>query len=446
MGNFLQRALFAWRFKDINLLISSLIHPDSRIMIFRDLQERVPKPAPFLKLDSDPYLSVVDGQLLWIYDAYTTTTEYPYSQQIDLADATDGLIGGNANYMRNSVKVTVNAYTGALTYYLVDPDDPIAVAWSKAFPEMFTPLTDASEDLRAHFRYPENLFQVQASQFATYHVTNPAVFFQKQDVWQIPIDPTIQANNQALEGTDEASRPLHPYYSLMRLPSAADEHFQLILPFTPEGRQNMVSWMAADSDPGSYGKLTAYTFPSGRNVDGPTQVFAQINQDPAFSTFRTLLGQQGSTIVFGDFLVIPINDSLLYVQPAYVRSNQESSIPELKRVVVVNGNQVGVGTSLSEALTASTTGQPTEPGGGETPPPTGSLDEQVAGLLNDALQHFTAADVALRAGDLATYQSELATAQALVQQANDLVAAASGGSGASPTPSPSGSPSASPSG
>ena len=444
MGNFLQRALFAWRFKDINLLISSLIHPDSRIMIFRDLQERVPKPAPFLKLDSDPYLSVVDGQLLWIYDAYTTTTEYPYSQQIDLADATDGLIGGNANYMRNSVKVTVNAYTGALTYYLVDPDDPIAVAWSKAFPEMFTPLTDASDDLRAHFRYPENLFQVQASQFATYHVTNPAVFFQKQDVWQIPIDPTIQANNQALEGTDEASRPLHPYYSLMRLPSAADEHFQLILPFTPEGRQNMVSWMAADSDPGSYGKLTAYTFPSGRNVDGPTQVFAQINQDPAFSTFRTLLGQQGSTIVFGDFLVIPINDSLLYVQPAYVRSNQESSIPELKRVVVVNGNQVGVGTSLSEALTASTTGQPTEPGGGETPPPTGSLDEQVAGLLNDALQHFTAADVALRAGDLATYQSELATAQALVQQANDLVAAASGGSGASP--SPSSSPSASPSG
>jgi uncharacterized membrane protein (UPF0182 family) len=159
-----------------------------------------------------------------------------------------------------------------------------------------------------------------------------------------------------------------------------------------------------------------------------------------------LLGQQGSTIVFGDFLVIPINDSLLYVQPAYVRSNQESSIPELKRVVVVNGNQVGVGTSLSEALTASTTGQPTEPGGGETPPPTGSLDEQVAGLLNDALQHFTAADVALRAGDLATYQSELATAQALVQQANDLVAAASGGSGASPSPAPSGSPSASPSG
>ena len=192
-----------------------------------------------------------------------------------------------------------------------------------------------------------------------------------------------------------------------------------------------------------YGKLTAYTFPSGRNIEGPPQVFAQINQDPAFSTFRTLLGQQGSAIVFGDFLVIPINDSFLYVLPVYVRSNQESSIPELKRVIVVNGNQVGVGTSLSEALTASTSGQPTEPGGGgETPPPTGSLDEQVAGLLNEALQHFTAADVALRAGDLATYQSELATAQALVQQANDLVAAAGGGVIA---PSPS-SPSASPSG
>ncbi len=294
MGNFLQRALFAWRYKDINLLISSLIHPDSRIMIFRQIQDRVPKPAPFLKLDSDPYLAVVDGKLLWIYDAYTTTTEYPYSQEIDLGDATDGLItGGSANYMRNSVKVTVDAYTGAMTYYLVDPDDPIAVAWSKAFPEMFTPVTDASDELLSHFRYPENLFQVQASQFATYHVTDPAVFFQKQDVWQIPIDPTILANNPALEDTDEANRPMHPYYSLMRLPSAADEHFQLILPFTPEGRQNMVSWMAADSDPGSYGQLTAYTFPSGRNVDGPTQVFAQINQDPAFSTFRTLLGSTG---------------------------------------------------------------------------------------------------------------------------------------------------------
>jgi len=232
---------------------------------------------------------------------------------------------------------------------------------------------------------------------------------------------------------------MHPYYSLMRLPGATDEHFMLILPFTPEGRQNMVSWMAADSDPGSYGDMVVYTFPSGRNVDGPTQVFAQINQDPTFSKDRTLLGTGGSTVVFGDFLVIPINDSLLYVQPVYVRSNQENSIPELKRVIVVNGSTVGVGTSLSEALAASTTGQPST-GGGGGPTPGGTIDEQVAGLLDQALQHFAAADAALTAGDLGTYQTELAAAQALVQQANDLAAqqAAAGSSG---TPTPSASPS-----
>ena len=442
IGNIFQRALFAWRFKDVNLLISGLIKSDSRIMIYRDLQERVPKPAPFLKFDADPYLAVVDGRLTWIWDAYTTTNEYPYSQTISLSGATDTAAGlnGNVNYIRNSVKVTVDAYNGTMTYYadLSAGGDPIIKAWSLAFPGMFKPMTDASPDLQAHFRYPENLFQVQASQFASYHVTDPAVFFQKQDVWAIPTDPTVAANAPSANGSSSSSGPMHPYYSLMRLPGATDEHFMLILPFTPEGRQNMVSWMAADSDPGSYGDMTVYTFPSGRNVDGPTQVFAQINQDPTFSKDRTLLGTGGSTVVFGDFLVIPINDSLLYVQPVYVRSNQENSIPELKRVIVVNGSTVGVGTSLSEALAASTTGQTGGGGGGGTP--TGSIDEQVASLLDQALQHFAAADAALKAGDLGTYQSELATAQALVQQANDLAAqqAASGGSG---TPTPSASPS-----
>ena len=191
---------------------------------------------------------------------------------------------------------------------------------------MFPPKSAASPDLQAHFRYPENLFQVQASQYATYHVTDTAVFFQKQDVWQIPTDPTVAANVPQA-GPPPGDGRMRPYYPLMRLPGASDEHFMLILPFTPLGRQNMVAWMAADSDPESYGNTVVYTFPSGRNVDGPTQVFAQINQDPAFSSLRTLLGQQGSTIVFGDFLVIPINDSFLYVQPVYVRSTQASSIP-----------------------------------------------------------------------------------------------------------------------
>jgi uncharacterized protein len=445
VGNIFQRALFAWRFKDINLLISGLIDSDSRIMIYRDLAERVPKPAPFLRFDGDPYLAVVDGRLTWIWDAYTTTNEYPYSESMTLGDAIgdtgQGSLTGDANYIRNSVKVTVDAYNGEMKYYIWDDEDPIVRAWARAFPDMFTSKDDASADLQAHVRYPENLFQIQASQFATYHVTDPAVFFQKQDVWQIPTDPTIAANVPAGAATAPVSSAMRPYYSLMRLPEETDENFMLILPFTPTGRQNMVSWMAANSDPDSYGDIVVYTFPSGRNVDGPTQVFAQINQDPEFSRDRTLLGSGGSTIVFGDFLVIPINDSLLYVQPVYVRSTQESSIPELKRVLVVNGDKVGIGTSLSEALAASTSGQTDGgDGGGETPG--GTVEEQITELLSQALQHFAAADEALTAGDLGTYQSELAQAQALVQQANDLAAEQAGpGATGSPTPSPSTSPS-----
>jgi uncharacterized membrane protein (UPF0182 family) len=447
VGNIFQRALFAWRFKDINLLISGLIDSQSRIMIYRDLVQRVPRAAPFLKFDGDPYLAVVDGRLTWIWDAYTTTNEYPYSESMDLGLATgdtSGSLTGNANYIRNSVKVTVDAYNGDMKYYIWDPTDPIVQAWAKAFPDLFTSKDDASADLQAHIRYPENLFQVQAAQFATYHVTDPAVFFQKQDVWQIPIDPTIAGNAPiGTTTTTEADvASMRPYYSLMRLPGESDEHFMLILPFTPLGRQNMVSWMAADSDPGSYGDTVVYTFPSGRNVDGPTQVFAQINQDPEFSRDRTLLGSGGSTVVFGDFLVIPINDSLLYVQPVYVRSTQASSIPELKRVIVVNGDKVGIGTSLSEALAASTTGQTGGGGTGGGGTPGGTIDQQITDLLTQALQHFQAADAALTAGDLGTYQSELAQAQTLVQQANDLAAQQTGTGGTgSPTPSPSASPS-----
>ncbi len=224
IGNIFQRALFAWRYKDINLLISGLIDSNSRIMIYRDLAERVPKPAPFLKFDGDPYLAVVDGRLTWIWDAYTTTTEYPYSESMNLGDATQGSVSGTANYIRNSVKVTVDAYNGDMKYYIWDDSDPIIQAWSKAFPGMFLSKDDASPDLLAHVRYPENLFQVQASQFATYHVTDPAVFFQKQDVWQIPIDPTVAANGPTTGATGDAGRrPMRPYYSLMRLPGATDE-------------------------------------------------------------------------------------------------------------------------------------------------------------------------------------------------------------------------------
>jgi uncharacterized protein len=459
MGNLLQRALFAWRFRDINLLISGQITAESRIMINRTIQDRIRKPAPFLAFDGDPYLAVVEGRLVWIQDAYTTTAEYPYSEQVDFSEATDRQghnqqngIAGVANYIRNSVKAVVDAYDGSVTYYDVttpeDPD-PILEVWERAFPDMFTPMSEAPADLDDHFRYPENLFQIQAYQYTRYHVTDPQTFFQNQDVWQVATDPTIRGN--ALDvatgpsGASSASGPMRPYYVLIKLPGETTERFQLILPFVPQGRANMVAWMAADSDPEQFGRLVAYEFPSGRNIDGPTQVFSAMNQDPEFSSFRTLLGQQGSDIVFGDFLVIPIEDSFLYVQPVYVRARQENAIPELKRVLVMNGTTVGVGANLTEALAAAVSGVEPPPGGGGQEPPTGSVQDQIRQLLDQAQQHFDAAQAALQAGDLGTYQDEIQAAEDLIAQAVAL-ADQDAGAGGGQTVTPSASPSASPSG
>ncbi len=436
MGNFLQRALFAWRFRDINLLISGQIDAQSRIMFNRDIGQRVPKPVPFLGFDADPYLVSTSGGLVWIWDAYTSTEEYPYSEAIDVGAATDGAVGGSVNYLRNAVKVVVNAYDGSMTYY-ADDSDPIIQVWMRAFPDLFTPMSQAPTEIRDHFRYPENLFQVQASQFASYHVTEPETFYRKADFWQIPADPTVTS------GVTDAATKLRPYYVLMKVPSEQEERFQLVLPFVPEGRQNMVAWMAANGDAEDYGKVVSFTFPSGVNIDGPSQVFQRINQDPTFSAERTLLGQGGSQVLFGDFLVIPVENSFLYVQPVYIRASASSgtaTVPELKRVVVANGDTVGVGPTLSVALANSVSSEPGGGGGGE-PGGGGTIDEQVSALLDQALQHFVAADAALKDGDLATYQSELKQAQELVQQANDLAAQQASGKSPSASPSSSASPS-----
>jgi uncharacterized protein len=432
VGGFFKQALFAWRFRDVNLLISGLIQGDSRIMIYRSIYERVPKPAPFLKFDGDPYSAVVDGRLVWIWDAYTTTAQYPYSQPLQLQEFTSQQAGvpplvGDVNYIRNSVKAVVDAYDGSVTYYVADPEDPIIRVWQKTFPSLFTPIDEAPATLLAHFRYPENLFQVQAAQFASYHVTDPAVFYGNQDFWAIPEDPTLS--------TQTTRVLMRPYYLLMRVPGETEAQFVLIQPFTPLGRENMVAWMAARSDPGEeYGDVLAFQFPTGQNIDGPTQVFSRINQDARFSAERTLLSQGGSEVLFGDFLVIPIDDGLLYVQPVYVRSNQTNAIPELKRVVVVNGGRVGIGTTLSEALTDSLSGEVVEPDGEE--PPTGSVQQQIQDLLAEAAAHFDAAQEALVAGDLATYQTEVDAAAEAVNQANEL-AAELGGAAATVTPTPS---------
>ncbi|MEA2521579.1 MAG: uncharacterized protein QOI81_1225 [Actinomycetota bacterium] len=448
IGNIFQRAMFAWNYKDVNLLISGQIHSDSKILINRDLQTRVQTAAPFLTFDKDPYLTVIGGRLQWIWDAYTTTNQYPYSESVDLGDATGGQIaGGSVNYIRNSVKVVVDAYDGTMHYYVSDPNDPIIKVWSAAFPDMFTPESDASPELQAHFRYPENLFQIQATQFARYHVTDPTTFFRGTDAWQIPSDPTFCADpanaaRSECSKTDPSGEApkISPYYQLLKLPGATSEQFQLITPFTPAGRPNMVAYMAANSDPSGYGDLTAFQFPSDQTIDGPSTVFAQINADPTFSQERSLLSQGGSSVLFGDFLVIPLGQSVLYVEPVYVSSTQTNSVPLLKRIIVVNGNTVAVGTTLQDALDQAVAGA--APGGPSGPGnPTGTPQARIANLLAQAVQHFQAAQDALNAGDLGTYQTELKAAQDLVQQANDLAQKIDTSRGTStststPTPSP----------
>ncbi len=439
VGNIFRRALFAWNFHDINLLLSSQVTSQSRLMIYRDVVERASKAVPFLQFDKDPYLAIVDGQPQWILDAYTTTQEYPYSQSVSEFAATNGLLGGEVNYIRNSVKVTVNAYDGTIRYY-ADLNEPIISVWSRAFPGLFTPIADAPQSLLDHFRYPENLLQIQAYQYANYHVTDPVAFYYRSDFWQVSPDPTMTS-------TDGTAPPMRPYYQLLRLPGATTERFQLVLPFVPAGRANMVAWMAATWDEGDIGSTTVFQLPEGSTVEGPQQVFSRMNNDPTFSSLRTLLGQQGSEIKFGDFLVIPVDDSFLYVLPVYVEATSGGGvqIPELKRVIVVNGSggDVSIDTSLQIALAAATSGSVQPPGGGNEQPPTGTTEQQIQDLLDRALRHFQAADAALTNGDLGTYQSELAKAQELVQQAQQLAAQSSGsGGGPSPSPTASASPSA----
>jgi uncharacterized protein len=437
LGGYFRRALFAWRFQDANLLISGQVDSESRLLIRRDIEQRAKETMPFLMFDHDPYLAVTSEGYVWIMDAYTTSDAYPYSQAVNLAEVTAELLPPQeVNYIRNSVKVVVDAYDGTVTYY-VDLDEPIMQAWDRAFPGVFTSIDAAPDEIRAHFRYPENLFQTQAFQYANYHVEDPAAFYRKQDFWEIPTDPTIQS-----AGTEQAASPvpgssarkLLPSYQLLRLPGDADERFHLMIPFEPENRLNLVGWMAANSDPDGYGELVAFTLPAGRDVDGPSLVFSRINSDQAFSAARTLLGTGGSEVQFGDLLTIPIEDSILYVLPMYVRARQESAVPELKLVMVVNGTSVSVADNLPDAIedaTGAVSGEEPEPPGGGG----GTVDEQVEELLAEAVQHFAAAEDALRAGDLATYQQEQEEAQALVEQATELLTGETGGA-ASPSPTP----------
>jgi len=327
VGNVFRRLALAWELGDTNLLISGQIGSDSRVLMHRSLTQRVEKLAPFLTLDPDPYLVIIDGRMMWIQDAYTTTSHFPYSQPQN-----------GINYIRNSVKITMDALTGEMTFYLMDPNDPIILTWASIFPSLFTPAEEMPATVREHLRYPEYMFQEQALQYLAYHVTDPQVFFVGEDFWNIP---TERGNNE--------DRPVVPYYVMMTLPGEDSIEFALIEPFNPRNRQNTIAWMAGRSDGEHYGKLRVYRFPTEGLVYGPAQIEARINQDPQISSQLTLWSQSGSEVFRGNLLMIPIGSSFLYVQPIYLQS-EGSRLPELKRVVIANGNSIAMESTVELAL------------------------------------------------------------------------------------------------
>ncbi len=326
IDSILRRILFSLRFGTEKILLSTDITSESRIIFYRNISERVKKIAPFLRFDRDPYLVITkDGRLQWIIDGYTISNRLPYSRPQSK----------HINYIRNSVKALIDAYDGSIAFYISDTTDTVIKVYSKIFPEVFRPLKDMPDDMRAHIRYPQMFLQIQASMFAAYHMTDPKVFYNKENLWEIP------TFNQ---------KPMEPYYTIMKLPGGKKEEYILLLPYVPAKRDNLAAWLAARCDGENYGKIIAYTFPRDRLIYGPKQIEARINQDAYISQQLTLWNQRGSEVIMGSLLVIPIESSLLYVQPLYLAASDKVGLPELRRVIVSYENDLVMEENLEIAL------------------------------------------------------------------------------------------------
>jgi uncharacterized membrane protein (UPF0182 family) len=426
----LNKALWSLKLGDFNLLVSSQVNSQSQMLYRRNITQRASEIAPFLNFDGDPYVVVVDGKVYWILDAYTTGSTYPYSQTTTFqANGTNPV---DINYVRNSVKVVIDAYEGTTDFYVIDPKDPLIKAYQATFPSMFKPIDSMPAGLRAHLRVPVDLFDTQVQIYATYHITDPKVFFSREDVWDIPTAQTAPG---------AAATPVQPYYVLFRLPGEQNPEFLLIMPFTPRGKNNMVSWMAARNDGANYGQYVSYVLPKDKVIFGPQQVANRINQNPAISRDFTLFHQAGSSVVQGNLLVVPIGNSFLYFEPIYLQATSASGLPELKKVILADSVNVAYADTLQQAIDqlVGTSTAPTT----TTPPPstfTPAQVAQVANLVTQANLHYAAAYAALKAGDLTTFASEMATVGQLLQQLQQIT-----GTTATPTTTPSPSPRATPS-
>ena len=403
------KLLFAMHFRSYQIVLSDDITTDSRLIFDRQVRTRVTKIAPFLVPDEDPYAVIHDGRIYWIQDAYTVSNRYPYS-----AATTQGI-----NYIRNSVKVVIDAYDGTVTYYLAEPDDPVIRTISKIFPDLLRPLAEMPAGLRQHVRYPEGIFNLQAAMYSMYHMTNPAVFYNREDQWDVP----------AIAASGGDTVRMEPYYTIMRLPGENSPEFIQMLPFTPRRRDNLASWMVARSDGDRYGQLIVFRFPKQKLVFGPSQVVARINQDQVIAPQITLWNQQGSQVIQGTLMVIPIEESLIYIRPLYLRA-QGGRIPELTRVIVAYQNQIVMEPTLEAGLDrlfgamkpggpepgapgapgALGAGAPGAPGAGA--PGAGAPGAGAAGAGEDAAAAGGPAAAALIAEAQATYERALAAQKA----------------------------------
>ena len=399
VSSLLRKLLFSIQFKTIKILLSNDITSESKIMFYRNIRERVNMIAPFLIFDQDPYLVISEeGNLYWIIDGYTTTDRIPYSQPA---------LGNGENYIRNSVKVVIDTYHGSTTFYISDPEDPIVHSFSKIFPALFKPIEEMPGDLKSHIRYPQDMFKLQANMFATYHMQDPQIFYNKEDLWFIP---------------QKGERDMEPYYTIMKLPKEKKEEFILMIPYTPARRDNMSAWLAARSDAPHYGKLIVYLFPKQKLIFGPRQIEARIDQDSYISQQLTLWSQRGSQVIRGSLLVIPIEESLLYIEPLYLAA-EAGQLPELRRVIVAYGNQIAMEKNLESSLAKIFGGEPTEiisSVSADQTPTTSKRALTVNELIQKAVDHFQKAKTLQKEGNWGGYGEELSRLENVLRELTHL--------------------------